>query len=333
MRVKMSEVPLKLRRRAANHLESIRGTDMAAGHDQMRLGDQACAIYRPDIDGVAYWEVEVKGVKGPKARDHAGKSSGLGFLMLSTGGHDVPIPHWSLDTEPPSYGLEGKGAGKSIARIVKLDSLAYAAEDAKGNYASHIGQFPPKIEAALGLTAQSPSQTGEFLAQPEFRTENDNNPPKLLLVKNDRSTNGIRASGWKDWHEARKAFPETFKPHLQKLAEYARGHWETEDLIDTFGEGIHEGRSLTVPLLQPGTATISGEGARFVKMTMHDRKAPALTLEAQASGAKNELSFMLEIKYTDGSMETLNYFIVPRGTPSNKRDVTPHLVANLAGGK
>jgi hypothetical protein len=42
---------------------------------------------------------------------------------------------------------------------------------------------------------------------------------------------------------------------------------------------------------------------------------------------------MLEIKYVDGSMETLNYFIVPRGTPSNKRDVMPHLVAKLAGGK
>lgn len=330
MRVKISEVPLGLRRRAANHLESIRGTDMATGHDQMRLGDKACPVYRPDIDGVAYWEIEVKGVKETKARGHAGKSSGMGFLMLSTGPHDVPIPHWSLDTEPPSYGLEAKGNGKSIAKMHKLDSLAYAAEDAKGNYASHLGQFPPKIEASGMQTAP---RLGEFRSEPEFRTENDNNPPKLHFVKNDRSTHGVKASGWKDWHEAQKAFPETFKPHLQKLAEHARGHWETEELIDTFGEGIHEGQEMTVAMLQPGSATLSGEGAKFVKMTMLDRQAAGLTLEAMASGARNELSFTLEIKYVDGSGETLNYFIVPRGTPSNKRGVAPHLVAQLAGGK
>jgi hypothetical protein len=331
MRVKISEVPLKLRRRAANHLESIRGNDMGGGHDQLRLGDKACPVYRPDVDGVAYWEVEVKGVKDPKARDHNGKGSGVGFLMLSTGPHDVPIPHWSLDTEPPSYGLEGKGKGKNIAKVIKLDSLAYAAEDAKGNYATHIGQFPPKIEASL--TEKGPPRLGEVLAEPEVRTTDDKHPPKLRFVQNDRSSHGVRASGWKDWHEARKAFPETFKPHLQKLAEHARGHWDTEDLIDTFGEGIHEGQRLTVPLLQPGTATISGEGAQFVQMTMHDRQPSAVTLEAKASGAKNELSFQLEIKYVDGDTETLNYFIVPRGTPSNKRDVTPHLVATQAGGQ
>jgi hypothetical protein len=330
MRVKISEVPLSLRRRAANHLESIRGTDMATGHDQMRLGDRACPVYRPDIDGVAYWEIEVKGVKETKARGHAGKSSGVGFLMLSTGPHDVPIPHWSLDTEPPSYALEAKGNGKSIAKMHKLDSLAYAAEDAKGNYASHLGQFPPKIEAS-GM--QDAPRLGEFRAEPEMRTENDANPPKLRFVQNDRSTHGIKASGWKDWHEAQKAFPETFKPHLQKLAEHARGHWDTEELIDTFGEGIHEGQKMTVALLQPGSATVSGEGAKFIKMTMLDRQAAALTLEAMPSGARNELSFMLEIKYVDGSSETLNYFIVPRGTPSNKRSVAPHLVAQLAGGK
>ncbi len=331
MRVKISEVPLSLRRRAANHLESIRGTDMAGGHDQMRLGDQACPVYRPDIQGVAYWEIEVKGVKESKARGHNGKSSGLGFLMLSTGPHDVPIPHWSLDTEPPSYGLEAKGKGKSIAKIHKLDSLAYAAEDSKGNYATHIGQFPPKIEALPGM--QNAPRLGEFRAEPEHRTDDDKNPPKLMHVKNDRSTHGIKASGWKDWHEAQKAFPETFKPHLQKLAEHARGHWDTEELIDTFGEGIHEGQKMTVAMLQPGTATLSGEGAKFVQMTMLDRQASGVMLEAKPSGARNELSFALEIKYVDGSSETLNYFIVPRGTPSNKRDVAPHLVPQLAGGK
>ena len=63
MRVKLEQVPLEIRRRAARHLEAIRGTEMAKGGDSAQFGPEACPVYRPDVKGVAYWELEVTGVK------------------------------------------------------------------------------------------------------------------------------------------------------------------------------------------------------------------------------------------------------------------------------
>ena len=60
MRVKIDEVPLELRRRAAQHLEATRQAPVGAG--AARLGDEACPVFRPDVRGVAYWELEVRGV-------------------------------------------------------------------------------------------------------------------------------------------------------------------------------------------------------------------------------------------------------------------------------
>ena len=40
MRVKIDEVPLEARRRAARYLEAVRGTEMARGADGAVLGDE-----------------------------------------------------------------------------------------------------------------------------------------------------------------------------------------------------------------------------------------------------------------------------------------------------
>src|SRR5712691_3980249 len=152
MRVKLVEVPLEIRRRAARHLEAIRGTPLTQGGDAARLGEEACPVYRPDVKGIAYWELEVAGVKtvgreGPDGRPRRGSS---GFMLLSTGPHDVPIPHWSLELEPPSRELETRSKQGQVARVVKLDTLAYLAEDAKGGYLAHLGQFPPLLTGVPG---------------------------------------------------------------------------------------------------------------------------------------------------------------------------------------
>jgi hypothetical protein len=332
MRVKIQEVPLSLRRRAANHLESIRGTPMAPGADTARIGDLACPVYRPDIKDVAYWEIEIKGLKQTRARGHEGQSSGLGFVLVSAGKHDVPIPHWSVEAEPPSYGLEGKvGKGKA-ARVVKVDTLAYAAEDQSGNYVGHLGQLPPRIEGT-GISAQGAPSQGYVLAAPGASSTDDRAPAEHKFQRNERSSHGVKLSAWKDWRDVKAGFAEAFRPHTEALQRRAQGHWEVEQLIEKFGEGIHEGQRLTVALLQPGTPSLAGDGQKFVKLSNLDRQPPAVVLEVRAAGATGEIPFQLVIKYVDGSSETLNYFIVPRGTPSNKRSVTPHLIAQTIGGK
>jgi hypothetical protein len=126
---------------------------MAPKADAAQLGEEACPVYRPDVKGVAYWELEIAGVKSISRNGQNGKRrrGDSGFLLVSTGSHDVPIPHWSLELEPPSRGLDAQSERGQVAKIVKLDSLAYVAEDANGKYLSHLGQFPPMPTGLPGV--------------------------------------------------------------------------------------------------------------------------------------------------------------------------------------
>ncbi|MGE5274520.1 MAG: hypothetical protein ACM3QU_12295 [Verrucomicrobiota bacterium] len=328
MRVKIDEVPLGLRRRAARHLEAIRGTPLAAGARAARLGDEACPVFRPDVRGVAYWELEVVGVKAaarPVGDGRVGRSD-RGFLILSTGPHDVPLPHWSLELEPPSRSLEAQSKGKVVGRVVKLDSLAYVGEDAKGTYLGHVGQFPPMLTSL-------PPVEGRPLSSLESRPTAASPSDKRVARQRVRRA-GVRSprpklAPWPSWAQAKKGYASAFKPLLAALRRRADLAWQVEALVEKLGEGIHEGDTLVVPLLKPGKAKLSGDGAAAVTMRVLDRAPPAVELRAGSAEKKAEQSFELRLDYRDGTSETLLFFVVPKGTPSNQRRVLPHPVPVL----
>jgi hypothetical protein len=64
MALEQKEVPLELRRRAAQHLESIRGTPMAPRAEGARLGREVWPIHRPASTDVAYYEFSVETSSG-----------------------------------------------------------------------------------------------------------------------------------------------------------------------------------------------------------------------------------------------------------------------------
>src|SRR4029077_8230229 len=123
--IPINKIPTPIRRKAAQHLESIRGTPMAPNAANARLADEVWPIYRPDLEEVAYYEFGVELGTGPRRlvtsaaglsallaterktasarakrsdvnlKEHAASSrcSGLGgFILVSTGPHDFPIP-------------------------------------------------------------------------------------------------------------------------------------------------------------------------------------------------------------------------------------------------
>ena len=323
MRVKIDEAPQDLRRRAAHRLESIRGTPMGAGADGARLGDEACPIYRPDIKGVAYWEFEIVGLKGTQARDRKGEGNGVGFMLATAGRHDVPLSHWSLGIEPPSRALEAKAADSGkVARVVKLDTLAYAAEDAVGTYLAHVGQFPPLI-SGIGTDLKKRQGISSVTALPGTASENDDAPAELALSRGGAPVPKLKVTAWRSWADAKRRYAAAYKPHLTALAEHAAAAWEIEDLLAKFGEGIQEGGRLTVPLLKPGKAEVTGDGAKAIRMSRIERPAPAVVLEAAPTDGQKETGFQLEISYEDGTQEVLAFFVVPKGAPSNFRSRLP----------
>ncbi len=331
MRVEMQETPQELWRRVANKLESVRGTPMAPGANDAYLGKLACPVYRPDVKGVAYWEFEIAGLKEVRSRGHEGQSSGVGFMLASTGAHDVPIPHWSLAVEAPSRALEARAPQGNTARVIKLDTLAYVAEDEKGKYLTHLGQFPLQLS---GTTIDFTKLRGisTATAAPKKISKDDISPGELVVSAEGVKVPKIKLTAWESWPAAKRGYAKAYQAHLEALAVRAAEAWNPENLIAKFGEGILEGQRLTVPLLKPGKVKVTGDGAKLVKLTMLDRQQPAVTLEALPSAEKKEVNFQLVISYQDRSSETLLFFVVPKGTPSNNRSVLPHFAVKSEGG-
>ena len=69
------------------HLEAMRGTPMAPNADASQLGPEACPIYRPDVKGIAYWELEIAGVKSVSRKG----PNGDGKLRRSTSGFIIVV--------------------------------------------------------------------------------------------------------------------------------------------------------------------------------------------------------------------------------------------------
>jgi hypothetical protein len=161
MRIPAAKVPIELRRVAAQHLESLRGSGIGFNVDDLYLGDQVCPIYRPDVEGPAYYEFEVlKAIRAaPDDRTdlvpNVGKVNLIGpggyakvytspafpgallgdtlgrrvarpmqgFISVATGDHDHLVPHWSLEGLPMSRQLEEQAAAAGTPALQRIYKL------------------------------------------------------------------------------------------------------------------------------------------------------------------------------------------------------------------
>lgn len=213
MQIPLSDVPIEARRIAAQHLESLRGTELIQGMDDARLGDQVVPIHRPDLKDVAYYEFSVVGgdpgrtrlvltrgyevleaaavkkavLSADKETKAGSKEAGaaarvIGFIVVSNGRHDFPVAHWSMDRQPPSRQVltkpgcdcdEEEATGGKPARLYKLDALSYAAEDSKGALVGQTGQLPPLVRGLPHSLARFAGNIASAEANPVRSAESD----------------------------------------------------------------------------------------------------------------------------------------------------------------
>jgi hypothetical protein len=320
IRVVATAVPIETRRRAARFLESVHGSPMAP-EGNLRFGGECCPMYRPDIGKVAYWEFEVLGVPSTDVINANGKHGRgeSGFMVLSAGPHDTPVPHFSLELAPPSRRLEAAVGPGQIARVFKLDSLCYAAEDRAGKLLGHLGNFPPRI-SELPREVKDTNRNGSAEAAPTAPAQDDERPIKLKLTRTGSKPPHVTLADWDSWEQTKKEYAGTYRLFLEALTQSAAEAWEIEHLAAKFGEGIHEGDIFSVRLLRGGKAFVRGKGASAVTLRMdEERDPPAITIAAGSSRSPGEVAFELVIDYDDRTQEVLPFFMVPRGTPSNYR--------------
>ena len=288
------------------------------------LGPETCPLYRPDVKGVAYWEFELVGLKRPAPRGVKNPRVGTstGFIVVSAGRHDVPVPHWSLDRNAPSRALDQQftnpAGASAVATVYRIDSLCYVGEDAGRKYLGHLGQFPPLMQFPTSALKLGSYPGSAVAASPKPGTS-DEQLGKLTLTIGGRRPPNVKLQRWGSWAKVKQGYRAAFAHQLAAQRTRAAGRWEIEDLLAKFGQGIHAGTSLVVPLLKPGKAAIAGDGIKLVRMGTLDRSGvPAVELNALDSETKGEVHFTLELSYADGTSESLPYFVVPTGTPSNQ---------------
>ena len=323
MRVPIDKVPLEVRRRAANALAGVSDRHLMPGRDGVGdLGfDQATPIYRPDLDDIAYWEIEVMGVTTAlPIVDAEPKQPDRGFIIVSTGAHDVPIPHFSLDLAPPSHQLEQFG---EATRVVKLDALCYAAESGDGTLLGHIGAMPPKLSGVpANLPRQLPQGWATTLAAKgspwSSYTQNEDGAgtPKVRR-RSSKEARPVAMESWRSWNEVTSGYAAAFRLHLDTLAQRAAPRWAAETLIDTYGEGILSGDTLTVLMLEEGELTIDGPAKDLASAELNPQPLPPrIRLTATAGVDVKDTSFDVHLSYRSGVQETLHFFIVPTDAPS-----------------
>lgn len=352
MHVPMSEVPMKARRIAANHLASLRDTEMIAGAEAVRLGPDAVPIYRPDIEGVAYFEFAVIGPGGGKSRVMAtagypsdagcnGANEGaaqsrqsVGFIVVTNGTHDFPISHWSVhDTPPsvqamddPSEQCEAKDEARerpAPSRIYKLDALSYVLENDKGEIVGSYGQMPALISGLPHNLQRLVGAISSAITQP-FRDQR--NDAAVREIEHDADLEGPQAPDLKfndevGWREYKARYADSFGPLLDRLRHDAAESWEVEELIERFGEGIETGTTHRIDLLDHACIELSGEGRDYVRPVLQDAigQPLALVLHVPPASLKHELDLDVSLRYRNGESERLKFFIVSPDVPSNTR--------------
>lgn len=206
MQIPVADVPVEARRIAAQHLESLRGTEIMNGMEDAHLSGKVVPIHRPDIKEVAYYEFTVVGGDPGRARliltrgfealgsaaakktlraaDKEAKGEAgaqapgarvIGFIVVSNGRHDFPVAHWSLDRLPPSRRAllkPGCDCGPEAAeggepkRVYKLDALTYVAEGAGGTLLGQTGQLPPLVRGLPHSLSKSAGNIASARAEP-----------------------------------------------------------------------------------------------------------------------------------------------------------------------
>jgi hypothetical protein len=354
MRIPILNVPIQSRRLAAQHLASIIGTDVVAGVQAAFLQDYAVPVYRPDIDGVAYYEFSIARSKGRgRVLVSKGYSVGkcaqesslvklgteadaaetpIGFVIVANGRHDFPISHWSLNRLPPSQQIATDprrgcdqpqpGAAKA-AKLYRLDVLAYAAENDAGELVGQTGPLPGAISGLPHSLEKLAGRIESSIAPMERTPATDEGAQdaRQRLERSMKSQPQLSRDDEGGWKGLKERYADVFGPMLDHLRRRAAKTWELNDLIEKFGEGIEAGATHPIALLDHAAIEFSGDGSRYVDTELQEGGdgPPTLVLRAKRESLSTEQDLDLHIRYRNGEQETLKFFIYSRAVPSNEK--------------
>jgi len=295
-RVPIGSVPGPIRRRAARFVERAAGEE-ATWPTSAELGEVAHRVTRPDIDGVAYYEIEVEPT---------------GFVLAATDEHDAPIPHWNADSRSIGRVLEERAEDGQLARVVWIDRLRYVGEDSDGNSVATRGRAVPRIENAEAL-ADVPDTVTSVRYGPAEEVDDDGQVSEddemaRLRAENQHPPPDISFAEWESHDQLKANYEASYGPLLADLRERAAAVWERYRERSGESQRIGTDRATNEPLLADQRVAAIDETdrdafrvERNAREVGHDLLSIAPT---GAASADETLRFVLE---GAGSEETIEY--------------------------
>ena len=312
--VPLEEVPVEYHRMAAQHVEEKSATDSAPTWENASLSGVVRVYYRPDVDGPAYYEFEVD----PD-----------GFVIVSTGDHDYPIPNWGFDRQSVGRLLEldAWADGEDIGRFYKLDSLYYVAESPDGRMVAEQGDQIFKIEGlSPDLLDQDPEQFDGYASViPTEPGEDDREAEGIEHAVREEHrpelAEEIEYEGWSSWEELVEGYEDTYAMFIEALRREAADSWEgTEAGWETGRPVTVETGHVEVLLFPEAEYHVDGEGRDRVRVGRLDREGTAPALEIAVTDPPEEkVGFAVNIEYENGIIEERRFFITDG--PTRERSV------------
>jgi hypothetical protein len=307
----ITDVPPEAHRRAAQHLEEMRFSEMAPGWERAALGENVRFLYRPDdLQAPSYYEFPVV--------IPTMNYSPTGYIIVSAGPHDFPIAHWDFRGYAPTQILD-QHSDNTAAQYFKLDTLAYAAEDAKGNLVATLGQLPPKIEGMQMAWLDQPQELTEETWVPDAPPPDDSgaeNVTGTLVITGPAAPPPDLVIGeWSSWSAMKTGYAESYAVFLEEQKREASAEWDVEQAINTYGKNLDPGEIYQTPLFWVSpTIALTGEGSSYIQTETLTREngLPPLYQITVDSGDVVPLGFTpftMTVDYQEGPSEVVRFQI------------------------
>ncbi len=298
-RLRLKDVPIRSYRLAVQHVVAWEEEKFA----DVNFKDTVSPFYRPDIEGVAYYEFMLE----PE-----------GFVLISSGEHDYPIAQ-ARDSGPTiSEQLEAQAEeeGKEVNKIYKMDSLAYYAENSEGELVATLGNLLFKIEGLEAWPSEETEPTETIVTINEVPDEEDPEETDFEIEQTGPGKTNGRFGNWGRYVDLKEGYANYYAPLINNLKEAASASWETERFISEYGEGLVIGQRYPLPLLFSGAELSLFQGpdevaivdSFFIKI---NEDGNSLILEAQEVPDNINEAIKLEIQYENGLSESLSFGVVP----------------------
>ncbi|PCC71024.1 Ricin-type beta-trefoil lectin domain-like [Nannocystis exedens] len=175
----------------------------------------ALPMYRPDIEGPAYYEFKIV---------RAGEDAG--FIVVSTGEHDNPLPEFNTRGVTPGEHLAAR-ASEPVAMFWRLDAFLIIAENATGAITAATSDALPVPQAEV--PAGDALELADWSVWPSLRRDFARG-----FAREIAATRASHAQAWRDVEELRTAAREAAE--LGDDVAFRRHWWNVADL----GATLHE---------------------------------------------------------------------------------------------